>query len=106
MPLKSAARVLVVDDNESERHALLQMVSSMGYVAEAARDGEEALEKLGSASFDVIVTDLMMPRMDGFQLLRTMLDRGDATPAIVLTGFGSMDQAVSIVHDLRAFWFL
>src|SRR5579871_6453989 len=107
MALKSGgARVLVVDDNEIERQAMLDMVSSMGYIAEAAGDGEEALEKLGSASFDVIVTDLMMPRMDGFQLLRTMLDRGDPTPAIVLTGFGSMDHAVSIVHDLRAFWFL
>jgi DNA-binding NtrC family response regulator len=107
MALKSAgARVLVVDDNDIERQALLDMVSSMGYVADSARDGEDALEKLGSASFDVIVTDLMMPRVDGFRLLRTMLDRGDPTPAIVLTGFGNMDQAVSIVHDLRAFWFL
>ncbi len=96
----------MVDDNASERQAMLEMISSMGYIGEAAGDGEEALEKLGSATFDVIVTDLMMPRMDGFELLRTMLDRGDPTPAIVLTGFGSMDQAVSIVHDLRAFWFL
>jgi len=82
------------------------MVASMGYIAETAADGEQALEKLGAAAVEVIITDLMMPRMDGFQLLRTLLERGDLTPAIVLTGFGSIDQAISIVHDLAAFWFL
>jgi DNA-binding NtrC family response regulator len=82
------------------------MVAAMGHIAETASDGEEALEKLGNGSIDVITTDLMMPRMDGFQLLRALLERGDLTPAIVLTGFGSMDQAISIVHDLQAFWFL
>src|SRR5262249_54084169 len=45
-------------------------------------------------------------RMDGFQLLQTLLARGELIPAIVLTGFGSIDQAISIVHDLRAFWFM
>ena len=101
-----AARVLIVDDDEQQRLGLAEMVKSMGYVAETAADGEDALEKLGAGPVDVITTDLMMPRMDGFQLLRTLLERGDLTPAIVLTGFGSIDQAISIVHDLAAFWFL
>ena len=99
-------RVLVVDDDPQERLALSDMITAMGYAAETAQDGEEALEKLGSAQIDVIVTDLMMPRVDGFQLLRSLLDRGDRTPAVVLTGFGSIHHAVSIVHDLRAFWFM
>jgi DNA-binding NtrC family response regulator len=99
-------RVLVVDDDEQERLNIVEMICSMGYVADTAKDGQEALEKIGLAPFDVVLTDLMMPRMDGFEFLRTMLGRGDLTPAIVLTGFGSIDQAVSIVHDLRAFWFL
>ncbi len=102
----SATRVLVIDDDQQERLVLSAMISAMGYVAETASDGEEALEKHGTNPADVIVTDLMMPRVDGFQFLRTLLDRGDLTPAIVLTGFGSIDQAVSVVHDLRAFWFL
>jgi DNA-binding NtrC family response regulator len=100
------AKVLIVDDDEQQRTGLSGMVASMGLIAETACDGEEALQILGSGPVDVITTDLMMPRMDGFQLLRTLLDRGDLTPAIVLTGFGSIDQAVSIVHDLRAFWFM
>jgi len=100
------ARVLVVDDDPRERHDLARMVTALGYVAEAAADGEEALEKLGASPVDAIVTDLMMPRMDGFHLLRQLLERGDLTPAVVLTGFGSIREALAIVHDLHAFWFL
>jgi DNA-binding NtrC family response regulator len=100
------AVVLVVDDDEQERSSLSAMISALGYTAETARDGEQALERLGTTPVDVIVTDLMMPRMDGFQLLQALLGRGDLTPAIVLTSFGSIDQAISVVHDLRAFWFL
>jgi len=46
-----------------------------------------------------------MPRMDGFELLRRLKERGDLTPAIALTAFGSMDKALSAVHDLKAFGF-
>jgi DNA-binding NtrC family response regulator len=99
-------RVLVVDDDPQEQVALSAMISALGYAVETAGDGEEALEKLGSAPFDVILVDLVMPRMDGFELLRNLLERGDLTPSVVLTGFGSIDHAVSIVHELRAFWFL
>jgi DNA-binding NtrC family response regulator len=103
---RTSARVLVVDDDQQERLALSHMVSAMGYIAETAGDGEEALEKLGTGQVDVIITDLMMPRLDGFELLRNLLNRGDLTPTVVLTGFGNIDHAVSIVHELRAFWFL
>src|SRR5579885_3345180 len=60
------ARILVVDDNPRERLTLSTMISGFGYAVEAAEDGDEALQKLGSASVDAIVTDLMMPRVDGF----------------------------------------
>jgi DNA-binding NtrC family response regulator len=102
----ASIRILIVDDDPRERLSLSTMVSTLGYAVESAENGEEALEKLGAMSFDVIVTDLIMPKVDGFGLLRSLLDRGDLTPTIVLTGFGSIDKAISIVHDLRAFWFL
>jgi DNA-binding NtrC family response regulator len=66
----------------------------------------EALELLNTFDADVIVADLVMPRMNGSELIRHLKDHGDATPAIMLTGFGSMEKALSAIHDLKAFWFL
>ena len=100
------ARVLVVDDDPGERSDLAEMVSSLGFPVVTASDGREALDRLAAAPVGVILTDLMMPRMDGFELLKELAARGDRTPAIVLTGFGTLAQAVSVVHDLKAFWFL
>ncbi len=101
-----SARVLVVDDDSGERLSLSNIVTALGYSAEPAEDGEQAIEKLGAGSFDAIITDLVMPGMDGLALLLKLLELGDPTPAVVLTGFGSIDKAVSIVHDYHAFWFL
>src|SRR5271165_4890669 len=101
-----AARILIVDDDPREREYLAPIIGALGYAVETATDGADALEQLGTQHFDAIVTDLIMPRIDGVGLLRSFLERGDRTPAIVLTGFGNIDKAVSIVHELGAFWFL
>src|SRR5579872_6573895 len=102
MQLADHVRVLVVDDDEQHREMIASMVVAKGYVAETAKDGEEALEKMGGdVTFDALITDLVMPRMDGFQLLMSLAERGNTTPAIVLTGFGDIGHAVSVVHDLR-----
>ena len=108
MPRQSAlsGRVLIVDDDERQRSALAAILSDSNFDTQVAADGLEALERLTAFPADVIVADLVMPRMDGFELLRHLKDRGDLTPAIALTGFGSMDKALSAVHDLSAFWFL
>jgi DNA-binding NtrC family response regulator len=101
-----SANILVVDDDSQQRSDLAQMVESLGFQVATATDGEDALAKLVSFRANVILTDLVMPRMDGIALLRVLTERGDRTPTIVLTGFGSVDQAISFVHDLKAFWFL
>ena len=103
---KMPAKILVVDDDSQQRSDLAQMVQSLGFQVAAATDGEDALAKLVSFPANVILTDLVMPRMDGIALLKVLEERGDRTPTIVLTGFGSVDQAISFVHDLNAFWFL
>ena len=101
-----ATRVLIVDDEEYQRAGLASMVSSWGFAVETAADGQEALDKLGSNQINVLVTDLMMPRMDGFELLKRMSGQGSNPPAIVLTAFGNIETAVQTMHDLGAFWFL
>ena len=105
-PKPALSRVLIVDDDPEERRDLARIVTTLGYIPEVAGDGEEALEKLGANPVDAILTDLMMPRMDGYTLLKTLPERGDLTPAVVLTGMGSIREALAIIHDLRAFWFL
>ena len=101
-----SGRVLIVDDDERERSALAAILSGGNFDTQLAVNGREALELLTDFHADVIVADLVMPRMDGFELLRYLKDHGDLTPAIALTGFGSMDKALTAVHDLKAFWFL
>src|SRR5690349_17085927 len=82
------------------------MISAWGMAAETAQEGGEALEKLGHNGFDVILTDLSMPGMDGFELLRRLRDMGDTPPAIVLTAHGGVENAIKTVHELGAYWFL
>jgi len=102
----SATRVLIVDDEESQRVGLASMVAAWGFTAETAADGQEALDKLSVFPAHVLVTDLMMPRMDGFELLRRLSAQGGGPPAIVVTAFGNIETAVATMHDLGAFWFL
>jgi DNA-binding NtrC family response regulator len=101
-----AARVLIVDDEETQRNGLASMITSWGFSAETAADGQEALEKLNNGAVQVLLTDLMMPRMDGFELLKRLGTQGNVPPAIVLTAFGNIETAIATIHDLGAFWFL
>ena len=66
------AKILVVDDDLQQRSDLAEMVQSLGFEVAMATDGEDALAKLRSFKADVILTDLMMPRMDGVALLQVL----------------------------------
>jgi CheY-like chemotaxis protein len=92
-PLAVPGRILIVDDDERQRQALVAMLSDGDFETQVACDGQEALERLATFNADVIVADLVMPRMDGFELLRHLKQCGDLTPAIALTGFGSIEKA-------------
>jgi DNA-binding NtrC family response regulator len=108
-PLESRerAKVLIVDDEAVQRSAVRNMIERWGFESAEACDGAEALSRLQESNFDVIVTDLMMPGMDGMELLRRLKeDRGSAPAAIVLTAYGNVDTAITTVHDYGAFWFI
>ncbi len=100
------ARILIADDEESQRSGLASMIRGWGFGADTAADGQEALEKLLAGPVSVLITDLKMPRMDGFELLRRLPMENIHIPAIVLTAFGNIETAVSTMHELGAYWFL
>ena len=101
-----SARILIADDEEAQRNGLASMLRGWGFAADTAADGQEALDKLTAEPFSVLITDLKMPRMDGFELLRRLPAENIQVPAIVLTAFGNIETAVSTMHELGAFWFL
>jgi len=82
------------------------MVTSWGFQTATAADGEEALQKVSEFHPGVLVTDLMMPRMDGKTLLRNLQSQGESIPSLVLTAFGNLETALETIHDLGAYWFL
>ena len=89
-----ADRVLVVDDEQNLRKVLAATLQREGYEVQVAADGEEALAALERDGADVIVTDLVMPRMDGLTLLRRVVARHPDVPVIVVTAHGRVDRAV------------
>ncbi len=99
-------RVLIVDDDAEQRGFLAQTVSSWGHQVRAAGDGAQALDQLNGFRATVMVTDLKMPGMDGFELMQHLRSQGALPPTIVLTAFGSLENAVTTVHDYGGFWFL
>jgi DNA-binding NtrC family response regulator len=104
--MDNPVRVLIVDDESSQRSGLAGMVEAWGMTSATASDGAEALDLLGEGGVDVIVTDLNMPGMDGFEFLRRLQEMADTPPAIVLTAFNTVENAVKTVHELGAYWFL
>ncbi len=99
-------RVLIADDDPQDRSYVAAKVASWGYTTETAVDGVEALEKVLSFAPHVVVSDIRMPRMDGFELFRKLSERGDAPPVILLTQFNDIATAISAMHDAGAFWYL
>jgi DNA-binding NtrC family response regulator len=105
--VRECARILIVDDDASQRSAVARMVERWGFRIETAADGAEALGKIHQSDFDVVVTDLRMPGMDGMELLRRLKEDPAPSPClIVLTAYGNVDTAITTVHDYGAFWYI
>src|SRR4029450_3387442 len=88
------ARILLVEDELNMARPLPKNLDGPGYDVEHAPHGEAALARLGSVTFDAVLTDLKMPVMDGMELLRAMHERGIGAAAVVLTGYGTIESAV------------
>ena len=94
----SGLRILVVDDEVDIRQGLQLLLTSLGAIVSSAADGREALEVMGAKGADFVLTDLMMPHMSGSDLLLAIKERWPETLVIVLTGFGTIQNAVSCIQ--------
>ena len=102
MMLKTGAeapiRILIVDDDGVYREIVRGAVGGDGVEAVTASDGVEALRKLETGPFDILVTDLNMPKMDGLTLIRRVGERLPHILSIVVTGYASLESAVEAVR--------
>ena len=96
--MTASRRVLIVDDEPNMRRVLEIMLGRRGYRTDAAADGEEAWERLRDGRYDLVCSDLRMPRLDGIELLRRMRDQGLDLPLILMTAHGSLDSAVEALR--------
>ena len=92
------ANLLVVDDEPGFRTLLREILEEAGHAVTEARDGAEALAFVEKGSFDLVLTDRLMPRVDGIELLRRLKSRPSPPPVVVLTAHGSIPEAVEAVR--------
>ena len=93
-PRTISERVLIVEDDAAARVGLEQLVKSWGFIAESASDGEEALQKVTTFRPAIVISDLVMPRMDGLELLRALQLQGADATTLLLTAQGTVETAV------------
>jgi DNA-binding response OmpR family regulator len=87
-------RVLVVEDERTIADFIVRGLGEHGYAVDLATDGEAALDLLASATVDVVVLDIMLPRADGLTVCRRMRERGDRTPVLMLTARDTVQDRV------------
>jgi len=88
-------RLLIVEDEGGIAGALRQGLSEQGYAVDVARDGEQGRDYALSAPYDVILLDILLPKLDGLSLLRDLRKRGMTTPILLLTARDAVDDRVS-----------
>ena len=90
------ADILVVDDDEVIRETLCELLSAE-YSCQTADTAEEALAKLEAQRFDVVLTDISMPGLNGMELLQRVVENYPGTPVIIISGHSDQDHAQSLI---------
>ena len=88
-------RILIAEDEKSLNRILVKQFTKLGYSVDSCYDGESVFLYTANADYDVIILDIMMPKKDGFQVLREMIDSGDSTPVIFLTARTEIEDRVA-----------
>lgn len=86
--------ILVIEDDVDLGFGLRNNLEIEGYAVEVATDGPSGLAALGERPFDLVILDLMIPGIDGLRVLRSMRERGDRTPVLILTARGQEEDKV------------
>jgi DNA-binding NtrC family response regulator len=93
------ARILIVDDEESTRELFAELLQRWGYDVDQTADGHGALKIAAESHPDVIISDLVMPKLDGLALVRALREEQPDTPVVIITGKGTIDAAVEAVRE-------
>jgi len=91
--------ILVVDDDPFMRTSLTDCLVSCGYPVETAVDGADALAKFRKGAYEMVITDIRMPKMGGLELLKNVKDQAPDTPVIVITAYGTVNTAVEAMKQ-------
>ena len=89
--LVQTATILVVDDEENAREGLSKILSKEGYRVDTAPNGKEAIDNLKRQRYDLVITDMRMPLMDGFEVLREIKKMDENIGVIMITAYGEVD---------------
>ncbi|MEN9571588.1 MAG: hypothetical protein RL172_2819 [Bacteroidota bacterium] len=89
--------ILIIDDERAIRKTLAEILSYEGYKIEEAADGEEGLKKFSATTYDVVLCDIKMPKMDGIEFLEKAREVNSDVPIIVISGHGNIETAVEAV---------
>jgi DNA-binding NtrC family response regulator len=92
------SRILVVDDDRAMCQLLIDLLREDGYEADVAYDGESALEKCRTTRFDLAITDLMMPKMRGIELVQRLREIDASALVLLITAFGTIENAVEAMR--------
>ena len=91
--MDARARILVVDDEEVVRRSYARILGEMDCDAQAAGDGEQALQAMAERQFDVVLLDLRMPGAHGLEILKTIKERWPASEVVIITGYPTFESA-------------
>jgi len=91
------ADILIIDDEKAIRKALTEILSAEGYKTDEAGDGEEGLKKFKEKSYDVVLCDIKMPKLDGIEFLQKATESNSDVPVIMISGHGNIETAVDAV---------
>ncbi|MFA6017866.1 MAG: response regulator transcription factor [Patescibacteria group bacterium] len=88
-------KILIVEDEEKLNHAIVSGLKSRGFAVDSAYDGEEGERLAREYAYDVVVTDIMMPKRDGVTLCKNLRDHGVTTPVLFLTARGALEDKIT-----------